>query len=355
MAEKCKLCNRTFNHQYNLFGRGCLNYEYKLLGITKPKKVKNQELYLCNEIAKRLQKRKLNREQKYELTQRYLTIQYLDKINYGNLDKEKEQLWEQIKNSPILSRVSIPPITLNSAYNLYKITNKFDIRLKEFEKSSNDKKSMDDIKEKDFLNSMKFIFDLTKITMPATYNVYYAMQYAFWNIVVIGGYFTNMNLSAKLMRNSLSSKPKDITITDKTTINQIEDNEAFKAKLKYITEKYGKGKTSFIFTERNNKEDANIEFNNNYDLFLSIHGGTIRIKGIKDKEGHWDLDINITDTYDFTDWKNKDEIYISHNEGESDAKKLNELANILNNFGVISMKYGVLKEFEVSVNIKYKY
>ena len=90
-------------------------------------------------------------------------------------------------------------------------------------------------------------------------------------------------------------------------------------------------------------------------LNLDTHEGTIRIKGIKDKEGHWDLDINITDTYDFTDWKNKDEIYISHNEGESDAKKLNELANILNNFGVISMKYGVLKEFEVSVNIKYKY
>ena len=355
MGETCKLCNRKFNHQYDLFGRSCLNYEYKLLGIPKPKKVKNQEIYLCNEIARKLHKAKLNKEQKYELSQRYLTLQYLEKIKYGNFDKEKKQLWEQINNSRTLPRTSPFPPTLNSAYNLYKATTKFDNRIKEFETKSNNKREQKQIEEEKFLRNMQFIFDLTKITIPETYKVYYAMQYAFWNIVVIGGYFTKMNLSSKLMQNSLSNNPKDITITDKDTIKQIEENEAFKSKVKYIVEKYGQDNSSFQFTEKNDKKDANIEFNNNYDLFLSIHGGTIRINGTKNNDDHWDLDINISDIYDFTDWKRKDEIYVSHDIDENDAKKLSEFANTLNNFGVISMKYGVLKKFKVSVNIKYKF
>lgn len=96
--EVCKLCNRKFNYNYNLFGRSCLNNEYKLLGIKQPKKVKNKELYLCNQICKRTNKIGLNKVQKNLVTEKYLTLQYLQQINYGDMKKEEEKISKDIEN-----------------------------------------------------------------------------------------------------------------------------------------------------------------------------------------------------------------------------------------------------------------
>lgn len=352
--EVCKLCNRKFKHSYDLFGRNCLNSEYKLLGIERPKGIKNKELYLCNHIARQLHMTKLNRNEKYILTEKYLTIQYLDKIKYGNLNKEKEELWKEINDKIFEKASSI--ISLSKAYRLYKTVTKFSDRIKEIEKSSNEKNE-NQINEEKFLESMQFIFDMKKISNPIEYQVYYYMQYTFWEIVVVGGYFKNMKLSAILMQNSLSlfgENPRNISITDKNTIIDIKNNDAFKEKVKAIINKYGKGKKSFVVNEQNNDDpkDINVEFNNNYDLFLAIHGAQMNIEANKIKEGIWDLDITINDTYDFTDWKNKEDTYDESVEPKTDAERIKILANILNNFGVISMKYGVLKPFKIGVEIK---
>lgn len=78
----CKLCNRRYNYKYTLFGRGCLDTEYEFLKIQKPDKVEDKELYLCNRIAGRLNKIGLNKKKKYLLAEKYLTVQYLDRIKY---------------------------------------------------------------------------------------------------------------------------------------------------------------------------------------------------------------------------------------------------------------------------------
>ena len=92
---------------------------------------------------------------------------------------------------------------------------------------------------------MSFIFDLTKKSDPISYNVFYSMQYMFWQLVVAGGILVNMKLSARLLLNSLvpfRQEVKDLVITDDETINQIKESEEFKKKIKELIEKYGNEK-----------------------------------------------------------------------------------------------------------------
>lgn len=52
MGEKrCILCNKPYDHNYTMFGRGCLDNLYGLLEFSKPSRfVWNKELYLCTKI-----------------------------------------------------------------------------------------------------------------------------------------------------------------------------------------------------------------------------------------------------------------------------------------------------------------
>ena len=52
MSEKrCIICNKPYNYHYMMFGRGCLDNVYELLGFSKPFKILNKEKYLCTMIA----------------------------------------------------------------------------------------------------------------------------------------------------------------------------------------------------------------------------------------------------------------------------------------------------------------
>lgn len=53
MSEKrCMLCNRPYDYNYKMFGRGCLDNLYELLEISKPPRIiGNKENYLCSRIA----------------------------------------------------------------------------------------------------------------------------------------------------------------------------------------------------------------------------------------------------------------------------------------------------------------
>ena len=96
----------------------------------------------------------------------------------------------------------------------------------------------EDIDEKlaeDFIKSLSFIFDKTKMSNPISYAVFYSMQYVFWQVVVVGGILANMKLSARLLLNALSlfgKEPDDLIIDDEQIINQITESEEFKTKIK---------------------------------------------------------------------------------------------------------------------------
>ena len=258
--KKCKLCNKTFSHSYNLFGRGCFNAECDLLNIAIPKSEKDKEKYFCNEIARKLNKYGISQSKKYDLTEKYLTLQYLNKIKYGDLSKEKRILKKEIDNisfsksvkemvdklveNKVQNTIDVwsPTITLNKTYKLYKITLKFNQKLtllkKELEKAKNDEER-DAVVEKYLLEDLKFVFDITKIGIPIYYNA---------------------------------------------TVNILGD-------------KY---------------------------------------------EDKWRLSIMLKDKYDFTDPRLKDSEY-----------KKSPLGSILNNCGVVSQQYGVIRPYNVFIEFKY--
>ena len=75
MSEKrCIICNKPYDYHYSMFGRGCLDNLYELLGFSKPFKILNKENYLCTRIAWRNHKFFLNRNKKRELAKKYIAL-----------------------------------------------------------------------------------------------------------------------------------------------------------------------------------------------------------------------------------------------------------------------------------------
>lgn len=111
--------------------------------------------------------------------------------------------------------------------------------------------------------------------------------------------------------------------------------------MNFIIEKYGNGVENFTL---DNKEDKLIRFNTK-DLLYALHDATINVSGKKDNK--WNLDIEIDDKYDFTDFKSLNE-YVD----EKDARVSDAVSTILNNFAVISSEYGVLKTYNIKIKFK---
>lgn len=211
-----------------------------------------------------------------------------------------------------------------------------------------DFEKLDEKIAENLLKSMSFVFDVTKISNPILYVAFYSMQYKFWQIVVAGGILADMKLSAKLLFNSLApfgKEPSDLTIDDEKTVNQIIESEEFKQKIKELTEKYCKDNNKFSGNSFNN-EDCNIEFNNK-DLFLAIHGSPINVEIEKSEIKGWNINFEIIDTYDFTDFKNLKKYAISNK-----SLPMSIFSTILNNFAVVSSKYGVIKPYKVTIKIQ---
>lgn len=320
--KRCLLCNKPYNYKYEMFGRGCLDNLYDLLGISKsPRIIWNKELYLCTRIAWKNHKFFLNKKKKYVLAQKYIALSYLNKMNYETLNDIKEKISNDIKNIKAFSKniVETISISLNEIYKLFNYT-------------------------------QNFIFDLTKRNSPISYAVFYAMQYTFWQVVVVGGILANMKLSARLLSNSLSlfgNEPKDMLIDDERTIKSILESIAFKEKIKILINKYGKDKKEFIINENSPVEDTDIKFEKT-DLLFALHNATMFVKANKDEKCKWNFEIEINDIYDFTDFKN-------FKEYTNDESILTDIfSTLLNNLGVISSKYGVIKTYNIKIKFKTK-
>lgn len=102
MEEKrCLLCNKPYNYKYTMFGRGCLDNIYEELGIHKPSRfVWNKELYLCTKVAWRNHKYFLSKTKKYDLTQKYIALNYLKNMSFDAL---KDILSTTLNNLGVVS------------------------------------------------------------------------------------------------------------------------------------------------------------------------------------------------------------------------------------------------------------
>jgi len=349
--KRCILCNKPYDHNYAMFGRGCLDNLYGLLKFSKPPRfVWNKELYLCTKIAWKNHKFFLSKKKKFNLAQKYIALNYLNRMNYEFLDDIKEKISKDINSISVFSKNIVESIsfTLNDIYKLFNYSQKFDELIKEFQNINWEE--VDEKVAENFIKSMSFIFDVTKKSDPISYAVFYSMQYTFWQIVVVGGILTNMKLSARLLTNSLSpfgKQPSDMLIEDDETIKTILDSESFKDRINQFLEKYGEGKEEFIVNDSAPTEDVLIRFDKK-DLLFALHDATMLVKANKDKEDKWNFEIEIIDTYDFTDFKDLKEY------ADAEDVMIDIFSTLLNNFGVISSEYGVLKTYNIKIKFETK-
>ena len=103
--------------------------------------------------------------------------------------------------------------------------------------------------------------------------------------------------SSRFLDHSLQKEPSDITITSGDIIEDIQKNEYFKKK---INEIINKNMTKYSFDTGTKKESLNFEHG---DLFAALHSAYVDIIGNKNVNNNWDLDITLSDKYDFTEFK----------------------------------------------------
>lgn len=343
--KECLLCGKNYKlSKKELFGKACLNQLYNLMNLSKPDSVKDKEKYLINRIAKENNKNNLKLYQKQLLAERYLTLLYLDDINYGNFEKIKNDIREEIKlidNTKFEKDLkTIKKIKLNDAYKLHKKSQKFDNNIKFLNK---DKTLNEQEAIKYILNGFKFIFDINSTKNKYEKAMLQQMQLTILELVATGGRVFNFNLAADLLQHSLQKNPKDVTIEDKEIINQIIDDANFKSTINNMIDKYGNN-TNYFNIEKN--EEDKFMFDNK-DLYFAIHGVYVIMEATKKENNKWDLNILLQDKYDYTDFKDIWKYYFDAN---SIPKSI--VSSILYNIAYFAQKDGTLTPYDINIKIK---
>lgn len=140
--------------------------------------------------------------------------------------------------------------------------------------------------------------------------------------------------SGKCLENSLKRSPKDMEITNGRIIKKISRDQYFIDKINEIIKEND--------TNKNFNIKAGITFDDG-DLFLALHDATLNVIGEKQNSNSWNLQIEITDRYDFTDYKEMNEII------GGNISLLKRLGNIANNIAMISTSCNVIREYNIDI------
>lgn len=343
--HECLLCSRDMKTSKDTFGNGCVRNIYSFLEMNMPKKVKLREITLCNNIMKRNNIHNINTYQKMWLTDRYLTQQYLNKVPYGNYNRLTNQINTEIQNINKLTNEEKPKssknISLKQAYDLYKKSTKFTEGIEKLSKGNfTDEESI-----KLIISSFSFIFNMQKNSNQYEKNSFKAMQYVFWQTVVeVGRNYAEFDISADFLQHSLEKEPKDLIIKEGKVIQKIINDNKFKENINNIINECGKNNEEFIFDTPNNKEFP-MTFSES-DLYFSLNNVSLYIKAKKENK-KWNLEINLHDRYDYTEFKNIDKYY---KDTRSIPKSI--FSSTLYNLAHYSVKFGVMKEYDIDIKFK---
>lgn len=329
--KRCLLCERKINNTKYNYGIGCLKNICKSMDIDGIKNLNGETeldkriIYLCN-------KEKLPKMQSSLLTNRYLTLKMLEEVKLNEYDKYKCLLKNDInkieKSTKTKKLESYNLITLKQANEVNKQYKKYESFIQKMLNG-------------DYYPLENITFDLIRFSFSRYYNnkpylndMTQKLQYYIWetlaNAFKIGGF----SFSANCLENSLTKSPKDMVITDGKTINTIKKDKNFINVIKNIIQEHEK-ESAF------NKKTI-ISFNDG-DLFLALHDATLKVNGKKESDKTWKLNIEVLDTYDFTDYKEIHEI-ISGNHS-----LLNRLGNVANNIAMISTSCNVMREYNIRI------
>lgn len=324
--SKCSLCGRNVLDKNAHFGSSCMKKVCTIIGIGNGKKTISETI-LNNKIVKLANKKKMSKENKIILANKYLTLQLLNNVPLRGYDEMRRIIEKDIERVGTNKRISKEDktITLKQAYEVYKLYNKFQkIKSKAEEVNS------------EFIQN--FLFDNLRFAFSVYYNnkkylggVLADIQYFLWKLVILWKR-KQYPSGTEFIEYSLQEKTKDRIITKGKIIEEIKSDPKFVGKIKEILKL------------NNNKTEVNITEGLNYtslDLFLALNNTTINVKGNKENN-KWKLDVIITDRYDFTDFKEIDEYC------DDDLIK-GLLGSTANNAAMLSIASGVMHEYNVTI------
>lgn len=343
--RECLLCERDMTKSRSTFGNGCTNNIFKFLNIEKPKRCRNKEQVLYKNIMELTKVSKVNEKQKIWLTDRYLTYEYLRRLHYGNFEKLKKQVKQDIENISRTEKfdelITAQKIRLKEAYDLYKRERKFEDSLRKIGVNSNYKENE---KIKLIISGFNYIFNMYKNKKQYDKDSLKMMQYAFWQTVIeVGERYFNYELAAILLQHSLEENPQDFIVKDEQLIQMIRQDANLKNKIKEIIYK-NKGKSEIYIPFG----QEFVTFENN-DLYFAIHHADIEMKAKRETDSNWNIEITLSDTFDFTKWKMPFEYYFDANDIPKSI-----LSSTLYNLAFISQKLGVIKEYQVIAKLTIK-
>lgn len=335
---KCLLCGKKISSDKSVFGLNCLKKVCTAMGITDIKNL-NGEKILNKKIQKNCGKEGLSKEQEILLTNRYLTFQLLNEVKLDEYDKYRKLVQKDIeiinKNVDAKDLKSIKKITLKQANEINKKYKKNKGVLKKI--IDGDYDSLQNIS----FNTIRFAFNMYYLNKPYLSDLNQKLQYGILKFGVSILKSANYNFSAECLDHSLEKNAKDMTFTDEKIIEKIKNDKNFEQKINEIVNKY-RNKSTFI---TNNDEKELVSFKNG-DLFYSLHNATIIVSGKKQKY-FWNLDIEISDVYDFTDFKELKE-YINNKFPQ------NVIGASANNFAMISVSSKVVQEYKITIKFQMK-
>lgn len=342
--HECLLCKRNMKVSNNTFGNGCIKNIYSLLDMKLPKKVKLREETLYKNVMQLTNTHSINKNQKLWLTDRYLTYQYLNRIQYGNYKEIKNQINYDIEHIKQIKKDEKPKssknMSLKQAYDLYKKVMKFQVGIDKINKGN----FTDENSIKTLITSFSFIFNMTKNKSQYERNAFKAMQYTFWQTVIeTGGKYAEFPISADFLQHSLEKKPENLVITEGKVIQEILNDKSFKKNINAIVSEYGNGCDKFVFDSL--KDDSFPMNFNDKDLYFSIHSAELYIEG-KKINGKWNLEVKLHDRYDYSKPKNLVKYY---NDTSSIAKSV--FSSTLYNLASFSIKCGVMKEYDINIKL----
>ena len=237
-------------------------------------------------------------------------------------------------------------ITLKQSTEVYKIYQKYE---NIFEKIM---KGDFDFEQNLIFDAIRFAFSKYYSKKPYLSGELQVLQYGMLQAGVIGLNTFDWNLAAKLLEHSLQERPQDITITEDKYIKKITNNITFQEKIKEIVTKYGSdnsfdtGIQKETITFNVPKDSKFFDKIKSYNLLLAIHNGFIQVIGKKNSNSNWDLDIIITDRYDFTDLQEIAQ-YV-------DNGIISMIIATSNNFAMIATSCNVIHEYNVTIKFSIK-
>jgi hypothetical protein len=331
--NRCILCGRKMNNTKSYFGLSCLKKMCHSVNIDHVKNLKGQSL-LTQKILKLSNKKALPSFQKQLLTDRYLTLNLLNEVPLSCYDTYKNLLQNDIN-------------TINRTTTIMNLHSCNLISLKQASEINQKYKEHEDI-FKEIMNGkydtlQNFSFDVVRFAFSNYYNkkpylsdMTQILQYSILKSAVFVLNTFDYNCSAKCLNNSLHKSPKDLTISDTKTIEKIKNDSNFKNCITMIIKKYGNNNK---FDTGEKKESLAFEKG---DLFLALHNAYIRVLGTK-QNNKWNLEIILSDTYDFTDFKELGE-YVNNNDF-----LLNFLGCSANNLAMIGTACNVVNEYNITI------